>query len=168
MTRFARQGRREMVAGLAQGGRAVVTRGAIVSDPGVTKLRRKNEACRVRMAHLARRDRRNMGGRFSDRNRAVVAGCAGCGGWNVRVINAANITPRGREMARLAFLIRRHMVLRLARHRLAIVTVETKFRRGHDAASNVAGRAGDRLVTSRERIASHRVIEWRAGRLGAG
>ena len=145
-----------------------MTGGATTGYSGVVKFHPDRETCRARMAHLARRDRWNMGGRFSDGNCAVVAGCAGCGGWNVRVVNTANITPRGREMARLAFLIRRHMVLRLANYRLAIVTVETKFRRGHDAASNVAGSAGDRLVTSCERIASYRVIEWRTGRLGAG
>lgn len=114
-----------MVAWLAQGRRAVMTRGAIARDPRVVKPRSNPETYCARMAHLARRNCRDMAGRFSDSLCTVVASCAGSAGWNIRMVNAPDIGPCCREMARLTFLIRRHMVLRLADHRLAIVTVKT-------------------------------------------
>jgi hypothetical protein len=54
-----------------------------------------------------------------------VAGCAGRRGRNIRVVDTSDIAPHCRLMACLALLIRRHMVLRLPGHRLAIVTIET-------------------------------------------
>lgn len=125
VTHFARSDSRNVVRRFTGRRPAVVAGGAAIGDASVIKLGRENKACRARVAHLARSNGRNVVCRLSDSNRAVVAGCTGRGGRNVRVINAANIAPHGRLMARLALLIRRHMVLRFARYRLTIVTIET-------------------------------------------
>jgi hypothetical protein len=143
MTHLARGHGGEMICRFSGSSCTVVATDAIIRDSGVIELGRDREAYGARVTHLARRDRRNVVCWFSDCHRAVVAGCTGRGGWNVRMVNTADISPCGRKMARLAFLIRRHMVLRLAGYRLAIVAVETKFRRVQDAAGKVAGRASD-------------------------
>lgn len=122
---FARSDGRNVVRRFTGRHLAVVAGGAAIRDSSVIKLGRQNKACRARVAHLARSNSRNVVSRLSDSNRAVVTGRTGRGGRNVRVINAANIAPHRRLMARLALLVRRHMVLRFAGNRLTIVAIET-------------------------------------------
>ena len=73
MTGLARKIRRNMIAGFAKSRNAIVTGGATTGYSGVVKFHPDRETCRARMAHLARRDRRDVGRRLPDRNRTVVA-----------------------------------------------------------------------------------------------
>jgi hypothetical protein len=104
-----------------------VTRGAANGDPSVVILGYDRKAYRARMAHLARRDRRNVARWLSGSNRTLMAIRTRCSGRNVGMINLANVIPPGSPMACLTLLVRRHMVLWLAGHPVVVVTIKAKF-----------------------------------------
>jgi hypothetical protein len=126
VTGFARQVCGNMVAGLAESCNAVVACGTTIGDAGVVKFYPDGKAYRARMAHLARRNGRDVGRCLSDGDCAVVAGCTGRNGRDLGMVDEANITPHGGLMTKHAPIRRQRVVYRLPGCRLTVMAIKAK------------------------------------------
>ena len=138
--------------------RAIVAAGAGRRDSGVVHRHRDAESRSGLVAVFARQDCRNVVYRFSDSDLAVVAIRANHGG--LGVVNDADIAPQRRLMAGTAPVRRPGMRQRLARRLRAVVTGKALPRGRLETPADVARRAIDDTMTSRQRKS-----RWRNGRM---
>lgn len=106
-----------------------MTGSATIGDSGVVILHPNGEACRARMAHLARSDGRDVGRRLSDSDCAVVASCTGRNGRDLGMLDTPNITPQGGLVTKRAPIRRQRVFYRLPGNRLAVMAIEAQSRR---------------------------------------
>ena len=154
MAHLAGSDGRYVVGRLSSCGDAVMTGGAAVSDAGMVELGRDSKACRARMAHLARRGGGDVVRWLAHRNHAGVACCARRRVWNVRVVDTPDVAPHRRLMARLALLVRGHVIERLAGDGLIVMAVKTQLRSRQNRTRHVARRADKRRMTSGKWVSS--------------
>jgi hypothetical protein len=81
-----------------------VTGGTATGYSGVVKFHPDRETCRARMAHLARRDGRDVGRRLANGNRRVVASRTGRRRGDFGMLDKPNISPKSGLMARPAII----------------------------------------------------------------
>jgi len=141
MTRLAGKVRGNMAVRLAERGSAVVAGGTTGGDSGVVQLRADRETRSARVAHLTRRDGKDVVWRLAGGDDTVVTIRA----WRIRLsmINPANVSPTGGLMARPAIARRLHMGQILPRRHRIVVATEAISRRCLEAAGRVTGRAID-------------------------
>ena len=145
-----------MVRRLAHRAGAIVTVGASCCDTSVIKGGTR-KTHRLPMAVSARRSGDQMVGRFTDGDRAIVAGGAWSGRLNV--VDVSQVAPRRCQMAAFALVRRLRVRLRLACSGHRIVAEEALLWRTLEAPVDMARCAFDARMRAGERESGRKMIE---------